>query len=170
MTRRMKTIVAISAATLILAGCNQRSPGSGGAGTGKPPKGGTDQKIHLIWKGTYWKVKLNNGGELDPDKAHTPLNQGEGPTMFVVDIQGPTTATFKASGSLDAWEGPNAKSSPQAGVNSTQILGPAFTKDGKQMIFWDLNEGAGVTVNYRINFDTGPSVDPIIDNGGGNWN
>jgi|tagenome__1003787_1003787.scaffolds.fasta_scaffold20197355_1 hypothetical protein len=170
MTGRMKTILAVSAATLILAGCTQKTPGSGGNGTGKPPKAGAIQKIHLVWKGTFWKVKLNGGGEEDPKTAKTPLAPGDGPTMFVVDIQGPTTATFKESGSLDAWEGANAKSSPQVGVNSTQILGPSFTKDGKQMIFWDLNEGAPVTVNYRINFDTGPSVDPIVDNGGGNWN
>lgn len=157
------------AATLILAGCNQRAPGSGGGGTGKPPKAGTTQMIHLVWKGSDWKVKLNGGGEEDPKTAKTSLAAGDGPTKFVVDIQGPTTATFKDTGSLDAWEGVNAKSSPQVGVNSTQILGPSFTRDGKQMIFWDLNEGAPVTVNYRINLTTGPSVDPIIDNGGGNW-
>lgn len=173
MTGRVTIILAISAATLIFAGCTQKTPGSGGGGTGKPPTAGTTQKIHLVWKNSTneWKVQLRDGGpEEDPKTATTHIGRDVGPTQFEIDIQGPTSATFKDSGALDVWEGVGKKSQPQSGLNSPQILGPSFSKDGKKLIFWNLNEGNPVTLNYRINFDTGPSVDPIIDNGGGNWN
>ena len=167
----MKTILGISAASLILAGCGQRTPGTGGTATGKPPKAGATQKVHLVWQAGAWKVSLNGGPPVDPSTAKTSLAYDIGPTKFEVDIQGPPSApSFKDPGGLDAWEGVNAKSNHQDGINSTQILGPAFTKDGKKMIFWDLNQGASVTVNYQINLSDGSKVDPIVDNGGGNWN
>jgi hypothetical protein len=112
-------------------------------------------------------VKLNGGGEENPNAATTHLGTGTGPTMFVVDIQGSSTATFKDPGGLSVWTG--SKSTPQAGINSTQILGPIITKQGK-LVFWDLNQGSSVTLNYSLHFNENgvPSVDPIIDNGGGN--
>ena len=171
MTGRMKAILAVSAATLILAGCNgsKGGGGGGGAGTGKPPAAGATQKVHVVWQAGAWKVSFNGGNPQNPSTAKTTLAQNAGPTMFVVDIQGPTTASFKDPGGLDVREGVNAKSQPQTGIKSTQILGPTVSNGGKQLIFWDLNYGAPVTVNYRLNFDSGPSVDPIVDNGGGNW-
>ena len=90
--------------------------------------------------------------------------------MFVVDIQGPPTVSFKDPGGLDVWEGEGKKMQPQPGINSTQILGPIVTKKGKQLIFFDLNQGGSVTPNYRLNFDSGPSADPIVDNGGTSLN
>jgi hypothetical protein len=164
-TRRLKTIAAIFAATLTVAGCSApKVPGSG-----NPVQPGPPQNVHLVWKQATneWKVKLNGGGEENPNAATTHLPKGTGPTMFVVDIQGSTPATFKDPGGLDVWEGVNAKAQPQTGINSTQILGPIVTKQGK-LVFWDLNQGNPATLNYRLNFDSGPSVDPIIDNGGGN--
>ena len=86
--------------------------------------------------------------------------------MFVVDIAGHPTASFKDPGGLTVWTG--SKSAPQQGINSTQILGPVITKDGK-LVFFDLNQGNPVTLNYALHFNNGvPSVDPIIDNGGNN--
>jgi hypothetical protein len=35
------------------------------------------------------------------------------------------------------------------------------------MVFFDLNDGPAQTLNYAIHFTNKPSVDPIIDNGGG---
>ena len=84
--------------------------------------------------------------------------------MFDVDIQGKPSVSFKDPDGLSVWTG--SKSAPQSGINSTQILGPIVTKGGKQMIFWDLNQGDPVTLNYSLQFDSGPPVDPIIDNGG----
>jgi hypothetical protein len=111
-------------------------------------------------------VKLNGGGEENPDTATTTLTKGTGPTMFEVDIQGSTTVSFKDQDALSVWTG--SKSAPQAGINSTQILGPIITKQGK-LVFWDLNQGDRVILNYSLHFNNGvPSVDPIIDNGGGN--
>jgi predicted small secreted protein len=163
-TGRLKTIAAIFAAALTLAGCNSapKAPGSG-----NPVQSGPTQKIHLVWKQATneWKVKLNSGGEENPNTAKTTLGNGIGPTMFEVDIQGPTTVSFKDSGGLSVWTG--SKSAPQAGINSTQILGPIITKQGN-LIFWDLNQGGPVILNYSLHFNSGPSVDPIIDNGGGN--
>jgi hypothetical protein len=156
-------IAVLCAATTLFANCG----GPKIQVNGNPAKPGPTQKIHLVWKGTNWKVKLNNGGEEDPKAAKTALTYDTGPTMFEVDIQGPTTVSFKDSGALDVWEGDGKKSQPQSGVNSTQILGPIITKQGK-LVFWDLNQGDPVTLNYQLNFDNGPSVDPIIDNGGGN--
>ena len=89
--------------------------------------------------------------------------------MFVVDIDG-STATLKASGRPYCREG--LKSTPQPGINSTQILGPiVFTdKHNKQtLVFWDLNQGGPVKLNYSLHFNEPGArpVDPIIDNGGG---
>lgn len=167
-TTRMTTVVAIFAGTLILAGCGApKGPGSGG-GTGgaKQVYPGTTQKIHLIWKGSTWKVKLNGGPEEDPKTATISLGKGVGPTMFVVDIQGPTSATFKDPGGLAVWTG--SKSQPQSGINSTQILDPIVTDKKKQIVFGDLNQGNAVTLYYGLYFNESgvPSVDPIITNGG----
>ena len=168
----MNRIFGISVAALLLAGCNGEK--SAGNETTPPPGGppgkGASQQVDLVWKqGTsQWKVKLNNGPEQDPATAKTVLAEGDGPTMFVVDISGP--ATFKDPGGLDVWEGDNAKSQPQPGINSTQILEPIVTKNGKRLVFFDLNYGSKVTINYQLNFNNNvPSVDPIVDNGGGTW-
>jgi hypothetical protein len=120
------------------------------------------EKVHLIWKGTEWKVKLNDGSEQDPASARTELPKNSGPTMFVVDIQGNTPATFQDPGGLTVWEG--SKSGPQG---SAQILTPNVTRDGKRLFFIDLNEGNPVRLYYGFNFNNGlKPVDPIIDNGG----
>jgi hypothetical protein len=170
----MKTIAAIFGATLILAGCGggtgQTGGGGGGGGNPNPVQPGADQKIHLVWKqaDNAWKVKLNGGPEEDPKTATTKLDPGVGPTKFEVDIQGPSSPpiSFKDPGGLSVWTG--SKSAPQAGINSTQILGPIITKQGN-LIFWDLNQGDPVTLYYSLHFNNGvPSVDPIVDNGGGN--
>ena len=85
--------------------------------------------------------------------------------MFVVDILGNSGASFKDPDGLSVW--PGSKSIPQSGVNSTQILGPIVTKNGKELVFYDLDEGDAITLNYSLHFDNGtPSVDPIISNGG----
>lgn len=162
-TGRMKTVAAIVAATLGLAGCGAPKA----VHNGNPAQPGPTQKIHLIWKGAEWKVKLNGGNEEDPKTATTKLNKDVGPTMFEVDIQGATQASFKDPGGLSVWTGDKLK--PQSGINSTQILGPIVTKRGNQSVltFWDLNQGDHVVLNYSLHFDSGPSVDPIIDNGGG---
>lgn len=161
---RLKKIAPLCAATLLLVGCGgHRTPGSGNCSPSKP---GPSQQVHLIWTKTDgWRVNVGNGDQ-KPADAHSPVGHLIGPTQFTVDIQGPTTASFKDPGGMDVWEGPNAKSAPQSGINSTQILGPIVTKNGKQLIFYDLNQGPGTTLNYQLNFDSGPSVDPIIDNGG----
>jgi hypothetical protein len=174
-TGRMKTIAAIFGATLILAGCGggtgQTGGGGGGGGNPNPVQPGTDQKIHLVWKkaDNAWKVKLNGGPEEDPRTAKTELAKGVGPTKFEVDIQadGPSTISFKNPGGLSVWTG--SKSTPQAGINSTQILGPTIDEHG-HLIFWDLNQGDPVTLYYSLHFNEAgvPSVDPIVDNGGGN--
>jgi hypothetical protein len=163
MTKRVKTILAISAATLILEGC-ARNP--------NPVAAGQTQKVHLVWHktGQYWKVKLNDGGEEDPKTATTKLDKGVGATMFEVDIQGAdsNSISFKSDGGLSVWEGD--KSAPKSGINSTQILGPVIDKHGN-LIFWDLNLGNPVILSYSIAFDNGvPTVDPIVDNGGGGTN
>lgn len=163
---RVAGVAAICAASLLVVGCRDRK-----LQNGNPIQQGQAQQVHLIWKqGTSeWKVKLNNGPEVSPASARSTLNAGTGPTMFVVDIAGHPTASFKDPGGLDVWPGDNAKSQPQQGINSTQILGPIVTKGGK-LVFFDLNYGDKVTLNYRLNFNGSvPSVDPIVDNGGGTW-
>lgn len=125
------------------------------------------ERVHLVWKGgaNPWKVKLNGGGEMDPGAAKTVIAKGDAPTMFLVDIQGSTPATFKNPGGLSVWSGP--KLPTQQGINSDQIVGPVITNNGK-LIFFDLNQGPPVALNYALHFNNGvPSVDPIIDNGGG---
>ena len=170
--KRRKVIAAIFAATLMVAGCS--GPKGGGQGTttgnGNPAKSGPTQKILLVWnkaKGE-WKVKLNGGNAQDPKSALTTLDRNTtGPTMFEVSIDGggsaPPTFTDDA---LWVWEGKGLKSSPKQGINSTQVLGPMMNNKGN-LIFWDLNQGDAVTLNYQFNFKNGiPPVDPIIDNGG----
>jgi hypothetical protein len=156
----MKTTAVIAAATLLLAGCG----GPQVRGNGNPAKPGPPQKVHLVWQANQWKVSLNGGPLGNPATAKTDLVRNTGPTKFEVDIQGNTPASFKDPDGLSVWTG--SKSAPQSGINSTQILGPVVIKNGKQLIFWDLNQGDAVTLNYSLHFDSGPSVDPIIDNGG----
>jgi hypothetical protein len=160
----MIKIAAIAAGALIVVSCG----GPKVQNNGNPNQAGPSQKIHLIWKGTEWKVKLNGGPEENPKTATTKLDSGVGPTMFEVNIEGggPNPPTFKESGGLSVWAGD--KSSPQSGVDSTQILGPVVTKQGK-LVFWDLNQGDAVTLSYSLHFNEAgvPSVDPIIKNGGG---
>ena len=163
-TGRLTTICAVCAATLLLAGCGHHKPG---LGNGNPHSPGTEQQIHLLWKNPTdgWRVKLGkNGNEQKPADFHTQLAKDVGPTQFTFDIQGPTTASFKTAGALDVWMG--SKSSVQSGINSTQVLPAVIDKDGKRLVFYDLNQGDPVTLNYQLNFDSGPPVDPIIDNGG----
>ena len=158
---RLKKISLIFAATLVVAGCGAPKV----RGNGNPPKPGATQKVHLVWQANQWKVSLNGGPQVSPASAKTDLARNTGPTKFEVDIQGNTPASFKADpDGLSVWTG--SKSAPQSGINSTQILGPVVNKNGKQLIFWDLNEGDAVILNYSLHFDSGPSVDPIIDNGG----
>jgi hypothetical protein len=157
---RLKKIALIFAATLVVAGCG----GPKGVRGGNPAKPGPPQKVHLVWVSNQWKVSLNGGPQVNPAAAKIDLARNTGPTKFEVDIQGSTPASFKDPDGLSVWTG--SKSTPQSGINSTQILDPVVNKNGKQLIFWDLNQGDAVTLNYSLHFDTGPSVDPIIDNGG----
>jgi hypothetical protein len=161
---RLKTIAALGAATMLLAGCGHKDVHSS---NGNPLKPGAAQKVHLIWKSGTWKVKFNGDpNEQDPKTAMTVLANGVGPTRFEVDIQKSAPATFKDDG-LAVWEGD--KSNPQPGINSTQILGPIISADRKTLIFYDLNQGGPVNLSYTLSFIEGgiPSVDPIINNGGG---
>lgn len=161
-TGRLKKIVILCAATMLIAGCGHQREANG-----NPPKQGPAQQVRLNWKQATneWMVQLNNGPEVKPAAAHSPLAKATGPTMFVVDIVGNSTASFKDPDGLSVWTG--SKSAPQSGVNSTQILGPIITKDGKELVFYDLNEGDPVTLNYSLHFNNGiPTADPIIDNGG----
>lgn len=162
--RRVNKIAVIFGASLLLAGCGGSKVQGGG--NPNPVKPGPDQKVHLVWKQatSEWKVMLNGGGEENPSTAKIALAKGIGPTMFLVDIQG-SPVSFKDPGGLSVWTGD--KSAPRSGINSTQILGPVVTKNGKQLIFWDLNQGDPVVLNYSLYLDSGPPVDPIIDNGGG---
>jgi hypothetical protein len=162
--RRLKRIALLGAAAMLVAGCGHKEVRGG---NGNPPKPGPPQKIHLIWKTGAWKVKIDGDpNEQDPKTALTTLSKGVGPTEFDVDIQKSAPATFKDDG-LAVWEGD--KSKPQAGINSTQILGPIVSADRKTLIFYDLNAGIPVKLSYSLSFNENgiPSADPIINNGGG---
>ena len=178
--RGLKKIAFICAAAILTASCGGGGGGGGGgqppAQRKKPPQAGGPQTVDLFWKQSQnkWKVKLSgNPNEQDPKTAKTDLAPGTGPTMFQVNIHDHPTATFKASGGLTVWEGAGtggAKAPPPATLGSTQIIGPIVTNNGKTLIFFDLNYGGPVTVNYALHFDgTVPSVDPIVENGGGEW-
>ena len=116
--------------------------------------------------GTTWMVRLNGGPPENPKTATTTIGKGTGPTKFTVNIAGnPANIKFRAQDPLSVWAGD--KSTPQSGID-TQILGPILNNQG-QLIFWDLNMGDPVKLSYAIHFDGNiPSVDPIIENGGGN--
>jgi hypothetical protein len=164
---RMKTIAGISVAALLLAGCEARKAQT----PGKPPNPGSPQTITLVPSGsganTTWKVLLaGNPQPQDPDKATTVIPEGDGPTKFTVNIAGnPAGIKFRAQNPLSVWAGP--KLPAQSGID-TQIVGPIF-EQGK-LVFWDLNYGPQVKLSYAIHFEGNvPSVDPIIENGGGNW-
>jgi hypothetical protein len=87
--------------------------------------------------------------------------------MFEVSIDGGgSTPPSFSTDPLWVWEGQGQKLAPKSGINSTQVLRPVMAKNGT-LVFWDLNQGDAVTLNYQFNFDKGvPPVDPIIDNGG----
>lgn len=164
----MKKIAALSVAALLLAGCEARQAQT----AGKPPNPGPPQIITLVPSGsgasTTWKVLLaGNSQPQDPDKATTVIGENVGPTKFTVNIAGnPAGIKFRAQNPLSVWAGP--KFPAQSGID-TQIVGPIF-EQGK-LVFWDLNYGPKVTLSYAIHFEGNvPSVDPIIENGGGTWN
>ena len=135
----------------------------------KPMQPGPPQKVVLIPQqnqGQFvWKVSQNGGPPIDPGNASITIPKGTGPTQFTVSIAGnPANIKFKANNALTVWTG--SKSAPQSGID-TQILGPVQTKDG-DLVFYDLNQGDPVTLYYALHFEgTTPSVDPIVDNGGG---
>jgi hypothetical protein len=152
-------IFAVAAAALLLTGC-EKATMQGGS-----PYPGPTEDVRLSWiQGqNKWMVHLNGGAAQDPKNAKTIIPQGADPTMFVVNISGHPNATFKNPGGLSVWEG--QKSLPQQGINSTQIIGPIVTENGKKLVFFDLNQGNKVTLNYELHFNNGiPTVDPIIEN------
>lgn len=159
----MSKITAIAAAALLVTGCGKDQQANARRGPDYP---GPSELVRLKWQGgsqNQWKVDLK-GVEKAPKDAKTIIPQGDGPTMFVVDIDGHKDATFKNPNGLSVWEGENAKSSPQQGINSDQIIGPIVTKDGRKLVFFDLNTKK-VTLNYALHFNNNvPTVDPIIEN------
>jgi hypothetical protein len=177
--KRRLIIGALCAGGILLSGCgkgadqtNGTGPAGGGTATGggNPAKPGTTQKVLLVWNKAKneWQVKLNGGPAQKPKDAHTRLDRNTtGPTMFEVSIDGGgSTPPSFSNDPLWVWEGEGQKSTPQNGIKSTQILGPVMAKNGT-LVFWDLNQGDPVTLNYQFNFTNGvPPVDPIIDNGG----
>jgi hypothetical protein len=177
-TRHLTIMAALCAGAILVSGCSKGNVQGNGTGTagggaasgGGPAKPGPTQKVLLVWKQATneWKVKLNGGAEQNPKDALTNLPRNTaGPTKFEVSINGGGSSppSFSAD-PLWVWEGDGQKSSPQNGIKSTQILGPVIAKDGT-LVFWDLNQGDRVTLNYQFNFNNGaPPVDPIIDNGG----
>jgi hypothetical protein len=164
----IKTIAMLGAAAMLLSGCGHKAVPEGGGGNPNPVKPGAVQQINLIWKKSTneWKVKLpGDPNEEDPKSAVTHLAKGVGPTMFELDIQGSSPLPTFKDDALTVWEGD--KSNPGGGKATTQILGPVLTKKGT-LVFWDLNQGDPVKVNYSLHFNNGvPDADPIIDNGGG---
>jgi hypothetical protein len=163
-TRQLMKIAVLCAATMALAGCTQRQP----TGNGNPLAPGPDQQVHLVWQGNDWLVGVGTANPVKPSDAHTKIPRYTGPTKITVDIVGNTSASFKKQGALSAWT-TGSKLQPQSGINSTQILGPVLTDDGK-LVFYDLNQGDAVTIFYSIHLDNSPKpdVDPIMDNGGSN--
>lgn len=172
MNKRMKTVLAVSAATLILTGCGggggQTTPGGGGGGNPgtttpkKPLNKGKDQTVRLHWTQGKWWVNINGGKDENPSTATSEVGKDVGPSMFEVTILGKST-TFANSGALQVWEG--SKTSNPAG--STQILGPLISPDGKKLTFFDLNQGPAMKIYYTITLANGDKIDPIVDNGGG---
>lgn len=177
----LKRIAVICAATVVLAGCGGGGKGGGGPQSAlnkKPPKQGEAQTVELELKNdNTWKVKVKNTNEENPKKAKTILAENVGPTMFEVTIKEGTPATFTTDEPLAVWEGkpgPNGEKAPQPaqwGITSTQIIGPYLRNGGKTLIFYDLNYGSAVTLNYALRFKEHgvDPVDPIIENGGGSW-
>jgi hypothetical protein len=135
-----------------------------------PPPPGPPQMVTLVPTGTgpnvTWMVQQNGQPPENPGQAKIRLEPGVGPTKFTVNIAGnPAGIKFRETGALSVWVGD--KSAPQQGINSNQILGPVLAKDGT-LVFYDLNQGDPVILNYALHFQGNtPSVDPIVDNGGG---
>ncbi len=157
-TRNSVAIAAGCAMTLSLAACQ-------GAQL-KTAQQLQTENVKLVWKqaSNEWKVQLNGGPEISPGAARTKVDYASGPVIFIIDVAG-KAARFKNPGGLSVWTGPKTVPAP-AGVNSPEILGPIITSKNK-MIFFDMNQGPAVTLNYALHFTDKPSVDPIIDNGGG---
>ena len=163
---RPARVAAICAIAVGLASCGGGDNGHQQQTSANPTKVSVE-RVQLKWIGGAkpWKVKLNGGGDMDPDKAETKIAAKAGPVMFIVDITGKPGTTFRNPGGLSVWTGP--KLPTQSGISSPDIIGPIMAKNGK-LIFIDLNQGPAVKLNYALHFDNGiPSVDPIIDNGGG---
>ena len=183
----MTKMAAISAATLLLAGCKAQQAQNNAAEQLQPnateqvhkagtPNPGPAQIVRLVPTGsgasTTWQVLLPGDSQpKNPKDAKTEIGQGVGPTKFAVMIApNPNDIKFRTQDPLSVWAAGSDEelkgSPPKEGIDSKQIIGPLF-EQGK-LVFWDLNYGDPVRLFYSIHFEGNvPPVDPIIENGGG---
>jgi hypothetical protein len=115
--------------------------------------------------GQNWKVDHN--GQSGSDPAHFPhvqLPPDAGPYLIHFTIQGPNGIKF---GPDPIWVQPGSK--PAVSGKDQQIVAVLPSKDGKELFVVDWNHGNQTDLYYAMNFVGHGRLDPIIDNGGGNF-
>jgi hypothetical protein len=115
--------------------------------------------------GHDWKVDHN--GKSGSDPATYPvvsLPAKSGPYLVHFTIQGSNNIKF-ATAPIAVQAG----SKPTGPGVDPQIAAYLPSKDGKELFVLDKNDGNGVQLFYQLSFNGHASLDPIIDNGGGNF-
>jgi hypothetical protein len=115
--------------------------------------------------GHNWTVGHN--GKSGSDPATYPvvsLPAKGGPYLIHFTIQGPNSVKFAADPIAV-----QAGSKPTGAGLDPQIAAVLPSADGRELFVLDKNDGNGTHLYYKLSFTGHGTLDPIIDNGGGNF-
>lgn len=116
--------------------------------------------------GHNWTVGHNGKSGSDPSTYPiVSLPAKGGPYIVHFTIQGPGSIKFASTNPV--WV--QAGSKPSVSGLDAQIAAVVPSADGRELFVLDKNSGNNVQLYYKLNFDGHGSLDPIIDNGGGNF-
>lgn len=115
--------------------------------------------------GHNWTVGHNGKSGSDPSTYPVvSLPAKGGPYLIHFTIQGPNSIKFAADPIAV-----QAGSKPTGSGLDAQIVAVQPSADGRELFVVDKNSGNGTQLFYKLNFTGHGTLDPIIDNGGGNF-
>ena len=116
--------------------------------------------------GHNWNVGHDGKNGSDPSTYPiVSLPEKSGPYIVHFTIQGPGSIKFASTDPV--WV--QAGSKPTTSVLDAQVAGVVQSADGRELFVLDKNSGNNAQLYYRLNFNGHGFLDPIIDNGGGNF-
>ena len=114
-----------------------------------------------------WKVAHDGkSGKKSTDYPKVKLKQDTGAHVITFDIEGSNTITFSNDPIWVVSGTTKPSQKPLPGADNGQIGGWKVMNNGKQLVVIDWNDAPG-DLAYQLNFNGHPSLDPVIQNGGG---